>query len=83
MARKYLCSIYKERPQVCHAYPWNSANQIFPECIFYDKKKDSLRSMKEQLQKNTLKEIEEYCIGCGRCCFFGPAACSKLNIVDD
>jgi len=79
---KFICSIYNDRPQVCREYPWNEANQIFPECIFYDKENDKLRSSEDQLKLNPQQEIEEYCVKCGRCCFFGPAACSKLRIIE-
>ena len=78
---KYLCSIYDDRPSACVKYPWNHANQIFPECIFYDSKNDKLRSNEEQLQLNTEQEISDYCVSCGRCCYFGPAKCSMLKVV--
>ena len=39
-----------------------------------------LRTLEEQLTINTEEEISDYCVSCGKCCFFGPAACSKLNI---
>ena len=80
--KKFLCSIYKDRPTTCKEYPWNHANRIFVECIFYDKEKQDLRSMDDQLKLNTIKEINDYCVSCGRCCFFGPAQCSKLTVVD-
>ena len=80
---KYICSVYKERPEVCHKYPWNHANRIFEECIFYDKEKRTLRSIDQQALISTPKEINDYCVGCGRCCFYGPAACSKLIIEKD
>ena len=41
-----------------------------------------LRTREEQLTLNTEKEISDYCVSCGRCCFFGPAACSKLRVVE-
>ena len=78
---KYLCSIYNDRPETCRKYPWNHANQIFAECIFFDKENEKLRTHEEQLKLNTEKEISDYCVECGRCCFFGPAACSMLKIV--
>jgi Fe-S-cluster containining protein len=82
---KYLCSIYENRPVTCHEYPWNFANQIFPECIFVDEKVTPmrLRTKEEQLTLNTEKEISDYCVSCGRCCFFGPAACPKLRVVEE
>tara|TARA_Y100000034_G_scaffold128102_1_gene182141 strand:- start:132 stop:377 length:246 start_codon:yes stop_codon:yes gene_type:complete len=80
---KFVCSIYADRPQTCCEYPWNGANQYFADCIFIDMENEKLRTMKEQLQLNTQKEIEEYCVKCGRCCFYGPAKCSKLQIVED
>lgn len=78
---KYRCSAYEDRPQACIKYPWNHSNQIFPECIFYDAKSQSLRSNEEQLQLNTAQEISDYCVSCGRCCHFGPAACVMLEVV--
>ena len=81
---RYLCSIYENRPETCREYPWNFANQIFAECIFVDEKETPmrLRTREEQLTLNTEKEISDYCVSCGRCCFFGPAACSKLRVVE-
>ena len=78
---KYLCSIYQDRPTSCIKYPWNHTNQIFPECIFYDAKNNKLRSNEDQLQINTEQEISDYCVSCGRCCYFGPAACAMLKVV--
>jgi hypothetical protein len=80
---KYVCSIYDNRPDVCQKYPWNEANQIFGECIFLDIENKRLRTMEEQLVINTSDEISNYCVDCGRCCFFGPAACSKLMMMSD
>lgn len=81
---QYLCSIYTDRPVTCREYPWNFANQIFAECIFVDEKESPmrLRTREEQITLNTEKEISDYCVSCGRCCFFGPAACSKLRVVE-
>jgi hypothetical protein len=81
----YVCSIYEKRPMVCVEYPWNFANTIFKDCIFVDATSDEprLRTMEEQLELNTAAEISEYCVSCGKCCFFGPAACSKLQIIKE
>ena len=79
----YLCSIYNDRPQTCRDYPWNHANQLFAECIFVDMEKERLITKAEALQTYTEKEISDYCVQCGRCCFFGPAACSKLKVIDN
>ena len=83
--KKYLCTIYENRPQACRDYPWNFANSMFAECIFVDETTTpmTLRTIEEQLKLNTEKEISDYCVECGRCCFFGPAACSKLKVVED
>ena len=62
-------------------YPWNKANQIFADCQFLNESKDDLLSMEELQKAKSDKEISEYCVACGKCCFFGPAACSKLRIV--
>ena len=80
---KYLCSIYQDRPLSCVNYPWNFSNSIFQNCIFYDAENKRLREKEEQLKLNTEKEISDYCVSCGACCFFGPAPCDKLNIVDE
>ena len=80
---RYICSIYKERPKTCIGYPWNIANQIFADCQFLNDAKDDLLSMEELQETKTDEEISEYCVGCGKCCFFGPAACSMLKIVSD
>ena len=85
MSCKFLCSVYKDRPQPCVEYPWNFSNQIFPECIFVDEtvKPMRLRTKEEQLTLNTEEEISDYCVKCGRCCFFGPGACPKLKVVEE
>ena len=82
--RKYVCSIYGRRPMVCIEYPWNLANSIFVDCIFVDhaSEKPRLRTLEEQLEINSEEEISDYCVSCGSCCFFGPAACSKLKVID-
>ena len=81
---RYTCSIYNERPVTCREYPWNFANQIFLECIFVDENASPprLRTIEEQLTMNTEQEISDYCVECGRCCFFGPARCSKLVVTE-
>tara|TARA_A100000164_G_C21751891_1_gene697403 strand:- start:99 stop:368 length:270 start_codon:yes stop_codon:yes gene_type:complete len=82
---KFVCSIYKDRPQTCREYPWNFANSMFPECIFIDEKETPmrLRTIEEQLTLNTQEEINDYCVSCGKCCHFGPAACSKLLVIEE
>ena len=81
---KFVCGIYGNRPATCKEYPWNFANRMFAECIFIDEnvKPMRLRTLEEQLTLNTEKEISDYCVECGRCCHFGPAACSKLIVID-
>ena len=64
-------------------YPWNIANQIFAECQFLNEAKDDLLTMEELQKTKSEEEISEFCVKCGRCCFFGPAACSKLKIVSE
>jgi len=39
--------------------------------------------METLLESKTEKEISDFCVSCGKCCFFGPAACSKLLILPD
>mgnify|MGYP005833714887 CR=1 FL=1 len=80
---RYICSIYKNRPKTCDEYPWNIANQIFPDCQFYDKANEKLFTMEEVMTSKSEEDISDYCIQCGKCCFFGPAACSKLLILQD
>jgi len=79
----FLCSIYDDRPETCRKYPWNHANQLFAECIFVDVGENRLKTMGETLQHHTESEISDYCVKCGACCFYGPAACSKLRIVSE
>ena len=59
------------------------ANQIFPDCQFYDKENNKLFTREEVQVVKSDEDINEYCIKCGQCCFFGPAACSKLMIIND
>lgn len=80
---RFVCSIYKDRPKTCIGYPWNIANQIFADCQFLNEAKDDLLSMEELKELKSDEEISEYCVTCGKCCFFGPAACSKLIIIED
>jgi Fe-S-cluster containining protein len=80
---KYICSIYQDRPITCVNYPWNHANQIFKDCQFYDEKTKKLISVEEVLHHKSEKEMGDFCVSCGSCCFFGPAACSKLKIMDE
>ena len=85
MSFKYVCSVYQNRPKSCVEYPWNFANSMFAECIFIDEtsKPMRLRTKEEQLTLNTEKEISDYCVECGRCCYFGPAACEKLVVIEE
>jgi len=78
---QFICSVYKKRPITCIEYPWNYANQIFADCIFVDAENERLRTYEEQLTLNNEQEISDYCVSCGKCCFYGPAQCSKLQIV--
>lgn len=80
---RYICSIYKDRPAACVGYPWNIANQIFSDCQFYSKEEDKLLTMEEVQATKSDEDISKFCIDCGKCCFFGPAACSKLQILPD
>ena len=78
----FVCTIYESRPDTCKGYPWNFANRMYKDCIFVDMENEKLRTMDEQLKINTHKEISDYCVSCGMCCFYGPAACSKLEVKD-
>lgn len=80
---KFVCSVYKDRPEPCVGYPWNIANQIFPDCQFYDAESQGLLTMEKVLESKTEKEVSDFCVECGKCCFFGPAACSKLLIITE
>ena len=81
MMTRYMCSIYKDRHTGCVGYPWNISNQIFPDCQFYDKNEDKLITLEDVQKVKSDEDISEYCVKCGHCCFFGPAACSKLKII--
>jgi hypothetical protein len=90
VSKKYLyfCSMYKNRPDACVGYPWNDANDIFPECQFYDKENKKLLTIEETLKFKTQAEIERFCVECGRCCmnwYNGKVVslCSALRIVDN
>lgn len=80
---KFTCSIYKDRPDSCVGYPWNISNQIFADCQFLNDDKTDLLTMDELSKIKTEDEISDYCVGCGKCCFFGPAACNKLSIIGE
>ena len=79
---KYLCAIYESRPNSCREYPWNFSNSHFVDCIFVDAENKRLRTHEEQLEMNTEKEISDYCTECGACCYFGPAACVNLRVIE-
>ena len=78
---KYSCSIYKNRPATCVGYPWNFANQIFKDCQFYDDEEKKLLTMDDLKETKSEKEISDFCVSCGSCCFFGRTSCSKLQII--
>jgi hypothetical protein len=83
----YMCSVYETRPDCCRGYPWNDANEIFPECQFYDAANKKLLTIEETLKFKTQEEIERYCVECGRCCMFWVdgkviGKCHMLRIVD-
>ena len=37
--------------------------------------------MEDLLKTKSEEDIGEYCVECGKCCFYGPAPCSQLNII--
>jgi len=83
----HLCQVYKNRPECCRYYPWNDGNDIFEDCQFYNQETKELRTLEEQLKLNTQQEIEEFCIKCGRCCYYWENgrrihACSQLKVVE-
>ena len=85
---KYKCSIYKEEPEHCRDYPWNEANDLFPSCIFYNAETDTIITEETVLETKTKEELQEYCISCGKCCFYWEDGkpvipCSALEITED
>ena len=42
-----------------------------------------LLSMDELKETKSDEEINEFCVTCGACCFYGPAACVNLTIIDE
>ena len=80
---KFVCSIYNDRPKVCQSYPWNDGNDIFQDCIFFDKDTKNIRSKEDQLLVSTEKEISDYCVSCGKCCHFQGVKCSMLLVKKD
>lgn len=86
MKKLHLCTVYDKRPDCCVGYPWNGANEIFPDCQFFDKETSKLRSLEEQRQTKSQEEIEQFCVECGKCCMFWDngkpvAQCSMLKCV--
>lgn len=82
MSCKYVCSIYESRPKSCVEYPWNLSNQIFEDCQFLNSDKTDLIALEDLEKVKTKEEINQFCIECGKCCFFGPAACHKLTVIE-
>jgi len=81
-AREYELSLGKksERDSIY-------GNDIFEDCQFYNQETKELRTLEEQLKLNTQQEIEEFCIKCGRCCYYWENgrrihACSQLKVVE-
>lgn len=87
---RHLCQIYKTRPEWCVNYPWSvsyNESDYHDDCQFYDPKKRELVSADEVLKEKSQKELEEYCVECGKCCFYWYGGqqlhpCSALQIVD-
>ena len=46
------------------------------ECV-----EECVRLIQKDLKNKTDKEISDYCVSCGQCCFFGRAKCSKLSVI--
>jgi Fe-S-cluster containining protein len=91
MKLKYLCKIYKDRPQWCKDYPWGDGydeNDYHKGCQFFDHENNKLLSEEEVLKTKTKEEIEEACVSCGMCCNYWEngepiLACSALQAVDE
>jgi hypothetical protein len=86
MKKLHLCTVYENRPECCVHYPWNDANDLFEDCQFYDASTKSLRTLEDQRKLKSQAEIEQFCVECGKCCFYWENgkpihACSKLKIV--
>ena len=82
-----MCGDYENRPDCCHGYPWNDANDIFPDCQFFDKDSKKLRTIEEQRLLKPQQEIESFCLECGKCCMFWDkgkpvAQCSMLRVFE-
>ena len=63
--KKYICSIYKERPEICKAYPFE-----YPEDDFYFEDCQYMEDGKPHIPDTSIEEQNKYCIECGMCCFF-------------
>lgn len=66
---KYLCDNYENRAEWCVEYPWNTEKtgaELHPQCQWVI---DGEIIPEGELEKPP-KDIEAYCQGCGRCCFF-------------
>jgi hypothetical protein len=85
----FRCKIYEDRPEWCKGYPWNEANDIFPDCQFVFMQDETTYLLPEEqiLKQRTTEEVEEYCLHCGKCCMYWEKGkcihyCSSL-IVDE
>lgn len=88
---KYLCQIYQKRPEWCVDYPWSESYDkpdYHDDCQFYDPQKEELISADQVLKGKNQEELEEFCIECGKCCFYWHDGqplhpCGALQITDE
>jgi len=52
--KKYKCSIYSDRPEICKQYPAKGTGSILEGCTY---------------SLNSAGELEGECNRCGKCCF--------------
>jgi len=86
----FRCKIYENRPKWCKDYPWNEANEIFPDCQFVFVQDGTMYLLPEEqvLKQRTPEEIEEYCLHCGKCCMYWEGekcihCCTSLIVEED
>lgn len=85
--RLHICSIYPQRPIWCRDYPWDTFDDKFDDCQFVKLGTKELMSLEEVQKAKSNDDIRDYCLQCGKCCFYWEdgkplVKCSALNIVD-
>lgn len=73
----FKCRIYDSRPTCCKNYPWADAQLLFDNCQFVHGGQVTALEMVVTREK----DVADYCLKCGRCCYVWSKSGDDLSPV--